>query len=477
MLDHKNHSDANIMISISPSTGEVCWEGLESSPTKLARVFSTAQAVSSIWAQVPYEDRRSILEKVSAVMSERKEKLAELISKEMGKPLWESLLEVGAAINKIGICVQAHQERCAERVSENQGITSRTAFHPLGVAVVLGPFNLPVHLPNGHLMPLLLAGNTVIFKPSEKVPAISQALVDCFHEGGVPREVLQLCQGGREVAQELLQQDLHVVAFTGSRRGGVAIHKALAGRPEVLLALEMGGNNGLMTWGVSDIQATAQGIVHSAWMTSGQRCVCARRLVISNGPDGDAILQEVVQQTQALTCGYWSDEKEPFMGPLVDQDAGRVVMAAQEQWKALGAKPYLESKVLRDNEALVSPGIWDVTDLKDREDEEVFGPLLQIIRVPTFEAGIHEMNATRYGLSAGFYGDSEQDWLHFRQQVKAGVINWNRPITGASSQSPFGGWGASGNHRPSAYLAADWCSQAQASMELGAQKMDPPCPS
>jgi succinylglutamic semialdehyde dehydrogenase len=481
ITEHTDKSSPNdvkfSLISTSPSSGEVCWQGDESSQDKIKCAVAHARASSLTWAKTPWAERRLILENVVAVMSGRKKVLAELISKEMGKPLWESLLEVGAAINKLGICVQAHEDRCTERSSENQGVTSRTVFRPLGVALVLGPFNLPIHLPNGHLMPLLLAGNAVIFKPSEKVPAVSEALVACFLDGGVPENVLQLLQGGRDVAQGLLKEDIQLVAFTGSRQGGVAIHRALAGRPEVLLALEMGGNNGLMAWDVSDTQAAAQGIVRSAWMTSGQRCVCARRLVISSGKDGEALLQEVIRQTKTITCGYWNDDSESFMGPLIDSDAGRAVIAAQKQWQEQGATLLLKSKVLQKNDALVSPGIWDVTGMNHREDDEVFGPLLQVIRVPNFSAGIMEMNATKYGLSAGYYGDVEEDWLMFRDEVKAGVINWNRPITGASSQSPFGGWGWSGNHRPSAYLAADWCSQAQASMELALPKCDPPCPS
>jgi succinylglutamic semialdehyde dehydrogenase len=464
----------------------VLWEGQEASLLQCEKAFEAAHQSFIPWSKLSLVERIAILEKVVVQMKSKAEEIAESISMEMGKPLWESKLEMTAALGKLGHCVKAHGIRCHDDRHEIGGAIGKTKYKPHGVALILGPFNLPVHLPNGHMMPLLLAGNTVIFKPSEKVPMVSQRLMECFVEV-LEREasscgggVCQVLQGGKIVAESCLSKDVQVVAFTGSRRAGVSIHKALAGRPEVLLALEMGGNNPLVVWDLevqdAALEAMLQGVVRSTWVTSGQRCVCARRLIVANDEQGSQFVTRLAEVAKNLVTGYHSDESEPFMGPLVDRNMGQQVLDAQEQWLHLGGKMILPSEAHRGNMALISPGIVDMTDAVEKVDEEIFGPLLQVIRVESFEAALQEANRTKYGLAAGYFGHNQDHWDRFQQDIKAGVVNWNRPITGASSASPFGGWGWSGNHRPSAFLAADWCSQSQARLERPEACMDKPWP-
>jgi len=254
--------------------------------------------------------------------------------------------------------------------------------------------------------------------------------------------------------------------FTGSSTTGQLIHEQFAGQPGKILALEMGGNNPLVVKSISDIDAVVHDIVQSAFITSGQRCTCARRLFIESGEQGDAIIKRLVEVTNNITMGYFDDEEQPFIGSMISEKAALSLVAAQQQLLDMGAEPLVLMKHKETGTGFLSPGIIDVTHVNSISDEEHFGPLLKVYRYRDFDAAIDEANNTSFGLSAGFLGDSEKDYHHFFRRIRAGIVNWNRPITGASSAAPFGGIGASGNHRASAYYAADYCAYPVASVEL-----------
>jgi succinylglutamic semialdehyde dehydrogenase len=331
---------------------------------------------------------------------------------------------------------------------------------------VLGPFNYPGHLPNGHIVPALLAGNAVVFKPSEHAPLVAEITAECWREAGLPDGLLHVVQGDRATAEALLDHG-HIdgVLLTGSVRTGRAVHARFAGRPEVILALEMGGNNPLLVHDVADRLAAAYTVVQSAYLTAGQRCTCARRLVLVDGPDADALLAELAAMVRRITVGPPTDTPEPFMGPVVSAAAAEAVLAAQEWLVARGAVPLVESRHLAPGTGLVTPGLLDVTAVGDPPDEEVFGPLLQVVRCPDLDAAVAECDATAYGLAAGLLSDDEALYRRFWREVRAGVVNWNQQLTGASSRAPFGGVKGSGNHRPSALFAADYCAFPVASIE------------
>jgi len=323
---------------------------------------------------------------------------------------------------------------------------------------VLGPYNFPAHLPNGQILPALIAGNTVVFKPSEQTPAVGEALTRLYVEAGFPKGVINMVQGARATGAAVLDHPkLDGVLFTGSANTGAFIHKKFGGRPEIVLALEMGGNNPLIVWDVADAEAAASIIAQSAFITTGQRCTCARRLIVPDNAKGEAIIDAVGSFIDRMTLGGWNEEAT--MGPLVSAEiAGYVVKNA----KALGGKAIRTASISDKGEAYVTPGFYDVTNV-DVPDEEIFGPVLQVTRVSDWDAAISEANNTKFGLAAGLVSDNTQLWEDFRLRIRAGVVNFNRPTTGAASFLPFGGPGASGNHNPGAYYAADFCAWPMAS--------------
>jgi succinylglutamic semialdehyde dehydrogenase len=215
----------------------------------------------------------------------------------------------------------------------------------------------------------------------------------------------------------------------------------------------------------SDLKAAAYLTILSAYFTAGQRCTCARRLILVDNEQSQQFLDTLVQMIQGVSFGFYDEQPQPFMGTVISQEMGRRLLVAQQKLIKQGARPLVEMKSHRDCDALSSPGLLDATDITQRSDEELFGPLLNVIRVNDFDSAIREANNTAYGLSAGLLSDSRELYQKFIHQIRAGIVNWNRQTTGASGKLPFGGCGESGNHRPSAYFAADYCSFPVASLE------------
>ncbi|MEL6568599.1 MAG: aldehyde dehydrogenase family protein, partial [Pseudomonadota bacterium] len=331
-----------------------------------------------------------------------------------------------------------------------------------GVMAVFGPFNFPGHLPNGHIVPALLAGNTCVFKPSELAPSVATIMVECFESAGLPKGCLSVVQGGRETGAALLEADIDGLLFTGSAKTGTFFHKHFGGRPEILLALEMGGNNPLIIWEPAGVDAAADIAAQGAFLTTGQRCSCSRRVILPEGSWGDQVVDAIIARAEGLKIGSW-DEPGIFMGPLVSPAAAKAAVDFQAMLESKGGK-ILSPLVQADSDkGFVTAGVMDVSGGAGIPDEELFGPLMQIIRVPTFERAIEVANDTRYGLAGGLVCDDDMAWITASEQMRAGILNRNRPTAGASGTMPFGGPGLSGNHRPSAWYAADYCAWPQAS--------------
>ncbi|NIR27804.1 MAG: succinylglutamate-semialdehyde dehydrogenase [Gammaproteobacteria bacterium] len=452
--------------SQDPATGETVWEGRAAKPGEVGDAVGAARAAFEAWSSSPLAERVERLETFRDVLERRKSELAQCIARETGKPLWESLTEVGAMVGKIGISITAYEERTGERHEERGGIRAAVRHRPHGVVAVFGPFNLPGHLPNGHIVPALLAGNTAVFKPSEMTPGVAQEMVACWEEAGLPGGVLNLVQGAREAGMALSsQEDIDGLFFTGSPQTGKALHRQFAGHPGKILALEMGGNNPLVVHAVHDLDAAVYHTIQSAFVTAGQRCTCARRLIVPRGEEGERFIERLVARTRTIRVGAWDERPEPFMGPVISNAAADGALEAQGALVARGGVSLLAMRRLREERPLLAPGILDVSAVEDRPDAEIFAPLLQLIRTEDFDAALDEANRTAFGLSAGLLSDRPDLYERFYRRIRAGIVNWNRPLTGASSKAPFGGVGDSGNHRPSAYYAADYCAYPIASLE------------
>jgi succinylglutamic semialdehyde dehydrogenase len=265
--------------------------------------------------------------------------------------------------------------------------------------------------------------------------------------------------------------DVDGILFTGSSQTGAALHKQFGGMPGKMLALEMGGNNPLVVWDVKDIDPAVHHAVMSAFISAGQRCTCARRLIVHDTPEGQAFIARLVEVAAKLVVGPSNAEPQPFMGPVVSAQVAQRLVEAQTMMEEKGGKVLLRMRQLNPDNGFVTAGIVDVTGVQGIPDEEWFGPLLQIVRVPDFDSAIRMANATEFGLAAALLSPSEELWKRFAIKAKAGVVNWNRPTTGAASSAPFGGVGKSGNHRPSAYYAADYCAYPVASIETSELEM------
>ena len=452
--------------SFDPSTGETIWTGAAATKADVNDAVNAARGAFEKWALTPVAERIHIMERYRDLIKRDAEDLARLISRETGKPFWETKTEAATVSGKVDISIKAYHERTGERTS-TAGATNAVLRHkPHGVMAVLGPYNFPAHLPNGHIVPALIAGNTVVFKPSEMTPGPGAFIVEHMIEAGVPEGVVNLVQGGRETGEALTGAEVDGVLFTGGAKTGLAIHKMFADRLDVILALELGGNNPLIWWDTDDVEAAAFTVVQSAFLTSGQRCTCARRLILPEGAAGDKAVAALAKLTKRLIVGAPFDEPQPFMGPVISPKIAESLERAFDQLVERDGEAITNLSVIDEGKAFVSPGIVDVSLFADAvADEEHFGPLLKVYRVKSFDDAIARANKTKFGLSAGILTDDKVKWEKFLTLSRAGIVNWNRQTTGASGAAPFGGIGDSGNHRPSAYYAADYCAYPVASME------------
>jgi succinylglutamic semialdehyde dehydrogenase len=444
------------LISTNPCTGDIVWQGEAASLAAVDTAVSAARFAFPGWAATPLDTRIAIARAYAEVVKADSEAFATLIACETGKPLWEARTEVASVIGKVDISIRAQAERAGEQITAAGAMSQRLSHRPHGVLGVLGPYNFPAHLPNGHIVPALLAGNAIVFKPSELTPAVALHMAQLWQKAGLPTGVLNVVVGARETGVALsIHEDVDGILFTGSVPTGLALHRQFAGRPDKMLALEMGGNNPLIVWDAADASAAAEIIVQSAFLSAGQRCTCARRLILRDGDK--ATLEAVRALMDRLIIGAPFDVPAPFMGPVISNAAADHVQAAARALGAAVARPHADRPFLQ-------PTLVDVTG-QAVPDDEIFGPVLQIIRVPDFGAAIDAANATRFGLAAGLVSDDADLFAQFRSQARVGILNWNRPLTGASSAAPFGGIGLSGNHRPSAYYAADYAAYPTAGLE------------
>ena len=440
------------LVSTSPLDDSEVWSAKAASTPQVEAAVQAARDAHANWSKTSLDDRIGLLNRYAELVTQHKEELGDLIHREMGKPLAEAVGEAGAVAGKVQLTIDALRERRSEQTIDMGGKTGRTWYKSLGVVGVLGPFNFPMHLANGHIVPALLSGNTVVFKPSELTPACGERMVKLFEQAGLPSGCLNLVQGGGDIGKALADDDLDGLFFTGGSHTGLRLHRALANSTRPLLALELGGNNPIVVHEPADVEAAANIVAESAFVTAGQRCTCARRLIVTGS--AELLLEALKVAAQRYAASV-----------VARRESAESMMKAQADWLAMGATEILLGQSGKGpTPCYVTPGIIDTTGC-DIADEEVFGPLLQVRQVANLDEAISEANRTAYGLAAGIVTASDDAWQQFRHGVRAGIINRNSPITGASGKLPFGGVGLSGNHRPSGYFAIDYCSDAVASVE------------
>ena len=451
--------------SYSPVNQELLWEGYFATEDDVKQAVESARNAFNSWSLLDVEERINYIKKYIEVVEANKEALAECISSEVGKPYWESLTEVNSIIGKLDPCIEAYNIR-NNTITRDQsdGSKSVTRFKPHGVVGIIGPYNFPAHMPNGHIMAALLAGNTVVLKPSEKVPLVSEMVMSYWEKAGLPSGVINMVHGGKSVSENLcLNDDVKGVFFTGSKCAGQNIEELCLHKK--ICVLEMGGNSPYIVWDTTNVDGAVVTMIQSSFITSGQRCSTARRLIIPKNDFGDTFINRLVEVSKNIKVGKPKDHV--FMGPLKSKDLVDNIISKQNELIEKGATILLESKTIPElGDAYITPGIIDVTNVNEKVDEEIIGPFLQVTRVGSFDEAINKANDSCYGLAAGIITEDKKLYEEFENRIEAGIISWNKQLTGASKYAPFGGIKDSGNYRPSGFLATDYCVYSTAAVEI-----------
>lgn len=451
-------------ISKSPSDGEVVFTGNFATKNNCNKAIEAAKQAQQNWFELGVESRIKYINNFVEIVKQNKEELSYTISVEVGKPKWESDGEINSIISKIEPCIDAYTTRCSDIIIDKNGSKGITRFKPLGVLCVIGPYNYPMHMTNGQIMAGLIAGNTIVLKPSDKAPLCATKIMECWQKAGLPDGVINMVQGnGKTVASLIQNKDVNGVFFTGSYRVGQIISGLCS--INQLFALEMGGDSPVVAWDGKDLRNAAITVIQGAFGTAGQKCVSTRKLIVPDNKFGKDLIKEIVKLSKKMVVGKFNEKETPFMGPLRTPQMVEKALKTQKFLLSKGGISLLEAKKLPIGNCFISPGIIDVTNAKFTLKEEIFAPLLRVIRVKTFEEALAEANNSEYGLAASILTEDKTLYEKFLTHAKFGLVNWNKPTVGSSAWAGFGGIKNSGNFRPSGYLASDFCSYAVASAE------------
>jgi len=443
---------------------------IESSTAHVSAACSAAKKAFRAWSHLSLDERKEHLLNLKKAYLDRAADMAEIICREVGKPMWEAKTEAAALASKIDITIEHSLKLVAEEkvAAALPGVDGYVRFKARGVMAVVGPFNFPAHLPNGHIIPALIMGNTIVFKPSDKTPAVGQLMAEIFQQAGLPPGVINVIQGQGEIGRRLVQnEDVDGILFTGSYEVGLKIKQDTLEHYWKILALEMGGKNSTVIWSDADLEKAVYETLVGAYMTTGQRCSCTSKVIVHRSVR-DKFLQNFHDNAKKLTVGHWASN--PFMGPLISQDSVEKYVRFQEIAKREGAESLMRGKVLDVGREgyYVTPSI----NLVDRfnaesvyQKNEIFGPNVAVYTVDDFDQAIGVVNAGGFGLSMALFSKDKSLYEKALQDARVGLLNWNRTTNGSSSRLPFGGMGKSGNDRPSGSFAIQYCAVPVASLE------------
>lgn len=441
--------------------------------SNIDKVVDSAVDGFKTWRKLSIEERSNFLKKFQEVAAKKKDQIAMAIALETGKPLWESLTEAGAVAAKVGVTLADSKQRIETQTIENilPNITGHTVKKPLGVTLVIGPFNFPCHLANGQILSALLTGNSIIFKPSEKTICSSQMLIECFHEAGFPPGVINFINGTAKTTQDILKHPaVKGIFFTGSYQIGKKILEAVGTDITKLVALELGGKNTTILHADTNIDHALPELLRACYLSSGQRCTSTSMVIVH-----EKIEQEFIEKFKACTERMIIDhptkfKTEPFMGPLIDEIAANKYKEAIAAGSKNGAEIIVGEKDLGlDFEGhYVSPTIHYLNQVKKDNpftQDEIFGPNCTFAPYSEIEDAIEMANISDYGLAASVFTSDLDIYKLVLRDIDAGIINLNRSTVGASSRLPFGGVKNSGNHHPAAVSMIDHTVSTVASLE------------
>lgn len=456
--------------SISPADQKDVISRLEYRYDHINRATKAAREAFPAWARTPMEERFRRLKKLKEVYTAHSDAMTELIARETGKPLWDAAGETRAMINKVDITID-HSMRLVktERIPNAlPGVDGVVTYLPRGVMAVLGPFNFPGHLPNGHIVPALATGNTVVFKPSELTPMVGQLMAQIFERAEFPKGVFNVIHGEGETGKRLVaDENIDGVLFTGSYETGLKIKQKTVEQHWKLLALEMGGKNATIVWNDADLNKAIYETIIGAFMSTGQRCSCTSRVILHEDI-AENFVQKFYETAKKLTIGHWKDN--PFMGPLINATAVEKYLRFQEIASREGAERLMRGKALDVGPRgyYVTPSICLVDRYREEsvyQKSEIFGPNVAIYRTRDFDEALKINTSTGFGLVTSVFTKSRELYEETLLRGRSGLVNWNRTTNGASSKLPFGGMGKSGNDRPAADFSVQYCTVPVASHE------------
>ncbi|PWU13659.1 MAG: succinylglutamate-semialdehyde dehydrogenase [Bdellovibrio sp.] len=422
------------------------------------------------WARLSLNERKNYLMRLRETFNSHAAEMAELIARDTGKPLWESKTEASGLAAKIDLTV-THSAKLIEEdhvANALPGVEGVIRFKPRGVMAVVGPFNFPAHLPNGHIIPALLAGNTVVFKPSEQTPAVGQFYAKMFEKAEFPPGVFNMVQGAGELGRKLtLHEEVDGILFTGSYEVGLKIKQETLTHYWKIHALEMGGKNATIIWEDADLDKAVYETLIGAFMSSGQRCACTSRVIV-HPKVAKEFTDRFYQAAKRISIGHWSEN--PFMGPLINESSVEKYLRFQEIAKRENCESLMRGKSLdlKWKGHYVTPSIFLVRKFDASsiyQKTEIFGPNVAIFESSDFDEALQIVNSTGFGLVAALFTRNRSLYEKALLECKVGLLNWNRTTNGASSRLPFGGMLKSGNDRPSAHFAIQYCVVPVASLE------------
>jgi succinylglutamic semialdehyde dehydrogenase len=438
----------------------------------IEKVIESAQKGFDIWRKFSFEERIQYLKKYQEIVRARKDDIAMALALEVGKPLWEAKTEAAALDSKVTVTITDSLERIKQETITDvmPKIDGHVVYKPLGPCFVIGPFNFPCHLANGQILSALLAGNSIIFKPSEKTIYSAQLMIECLHQAGFPEGVVNFINGTGYTAGKITSDKrIRGVFFTGSKGVGLKILENTYKDMGKLVALELGGKNSTIIHHDTNISHALPELLRACFLTSGQRCTSTSMILVHR-----KIEQEFISQFKALTekirVGHPTKSNDPFMGPLIDEQAEKLYFEFCQYGKNEGAEEIVSPKKLDlgFEGYYVSPSIHYAKkpDLKGKFiQEEIFGPNCFFIPYDDIEEAIKIANCTEYGLAASVFTRDPEIYNLCLRDIDSGLLNLNRSTVGATARLPFGGVKNSGNHHPAAVAMIDHCVSSVASLE------------
>jgi succinylglutamic semialdehyde dehydrogenase len=442
-------------------------------PESVEPAVEAAREAFPKWSAVPLKAKIAKLRALQKVMKKRLPELTKTIAREAGKPLGESEREAERLAGKVDEIIDAGLKLIKPfSVEVAPGVTGECRYKPLGVLAVIGPFNFPAHTPGSHIIPALVTGNTVVFKPSEYTPFTGQLLAECIHAAGFPPGVFNLVQGAGDVGKLLIEHPaIAGVLFTGSTATGQAIKKSTLNSPQVCLALEMGGKNAAIVLSDADLELAARELAVSSFSMAGQRCNATSRIIVEK-PAAQKFIDLFLKAVDRVPIGY---ELEPgiMMGPLISHDAA----AKFQNYMRLAAEEGFQ--VLREGKGLgkwgkrrgyyVSPGVHlsenpAKTKNSRYRKEEIFGPDAAIYIVKNEAEAVALNNEVPYGLVTSVFTKSKPRFEKLFPKLDTGLVNYNRGTIYSSGKLPFGGTKASGSFKPTGLFSTLYCTYPVAVM-------------